>query len=110
MSPRPLGHRQAVDAFDAVGQLVLAPAFAAVLGTEHLTLAGGAIDAVRIGRALGDDHQRALHRHVVVEALPSLAEVAAAVERALVAHRGDAESGVHRPGVVPRTAANAGAS
>src|SRR5260370_6369139 len=83
---------QAVYAFDTVGQLVLLPALAAVLGAEHLALACGAVDPVRIGRALRDHHQRALHRHAVVEALPGLAQVTAAIERALVAHPGDPEA------------------
>src|SRR5713226_4801211 len=38
----------------------------------------------------------------MVEALPGLAEVTAAVERALVAHRGDTEGGVHRARIVLR--------
>src|SRR5262249_10096257 len=77
---RPLGRRPAVDALNAARQLGLAPASAAVPGTQHPTPAGGTINTGGSGRALGDDHQRALHRHVAVEALPSLAEVAAAVE------------------------------
>src|SRR5579883_97820 len=91
-----------IDAFDAIGEAVFAPTPAAILGAEDLALPRGAIDPRRIGRALRDDHQGALHRDAVVEALPAFAEIAAAVERALVAHRGDAQRRVHRLGIVPR--------
>src|SRR5579863_3190961 len=66
---------EAVDAFDALGQRIFVPTLAPILGAEHLTLAGGAKDPVRVGRALRDDHQRALHRHAMIETLPGLAEV-----------------------------------
>src|SRR5262245_40378902 len=106
--PASLRRRQRVYALDAAGQAVLLPALAAILGAEHLAAAGGAPDAVGIARAGRDDHPGAVDRHVVVDPLPALAEVLAAVERTGVALRRNAERGVHGLRIVRRDAHVAG--
>src|SRR5437868_2123050 len=73
---------------------MLAPRAAAVLGAEDLTGAADAVDAVGVGRVQRDGHHRRFRLDAVVEALPRLADVVAAVERAVLAAGGGAEARV----------------
>src|SRR5260370_36630963 len=91
---RALGAGERIAALHAVRQAMLAPRAAAVLGAEHLTGAADAVDAVGVGRVQRDGHHRRLRLDAVIEALPRLADVVAAVERAVLAARGGAEARV----------------
>src|SRR5258708_9573339 len=71
---------------------MLAPRAAAVLGAEDLTGAADAVDALGVGRVQRDGHHRRLRLDAVVEARPRLADVVAAVERAVLAAGGGAEA------------------
>src|SRR5256885_13932027 len=89
---RALGAGERIDVLDAFRQAMLAPRAPAVLGAEHLARAADAIDAVGVGRVQRDGHHRRLRLDAVVEARPRLADVVAAVERAVLAARGGAEA------------------
>src|SRR5262249_15391054 len=73
---------QCVDVLHALRQRHFKPAFAAILSAEHLAIARRDIDLLGVAVMQTDRHQRAVRRHPV-EALPSLADVLAAVERAV---------------------------
>src|SRR4029453_16604936 len=61
------------------------PSLAGILSAEHLAVVAGAdIDLLGIARVQADRHDRAVHLDLV-EALPALAAVGAAVEAAAVA-------------------------
>src|SRR5579863_8070727 len=96
------GERVAVG--DAVGQRVGLPALAAVLGAEHLAAARRAVDLLGVARMGGDRHHGARRIEALVEARPGLAEIARAVEPAMLARRRDAEAGVEGARVVRRDA------
>src|SRR5439155_12109184 len=97
---RALGAGERIDVLDAFRQAMLAPRAPAVLGAEHLARAADAIDAVGVGRVRRDGHHRRLRLDAVVEALPRLADVVAAVERAVLAARGGAEARVQHARVL----------
>src|SRR5215475_11075355 len=73
---------QCVDVLHALRQRHFEPAFAAILSAEHLAIARRDVDLFGVAVMHTDRHQRAMRRHPV-EALPSLADVLAAVERAV---------------------------
>src|SRR5438270_5577568 len=91
---RALGAGERIDVLDAFRQAMLAPRAPAVLGAEHLARAADAVDAVGVGRVQRDGHHRRFRLDAVVEALPRLADVVAAVERAVLAAGGGAEARV----------------
>src|SRR5262249_59153721 len=78
----PLAASQCVDMLHALRQPHFKPAFAAILSAEHLAIARRDVDLLGVAVMQTDRHQRAVRRHPV-EALPSLADVLAAVERAV---------------------------
>src|SRR6266446_10099459 len=94
----PAGDR--VDVSDPVGQLVLVPALAAILGPEDLAVARRAVDLIRVLGVQGHRHHRAPGLHAVIDAPPAPAQVVAAVERAVLAARGRAQAGVEGARVV----------
>src|SRR5215468_11237713 len=73
---------QCVDVLHALRQRHFKPAFAAILSAEHLAIARRDVDLLSVAVMQTDRHQRAVWRHPV-EALPSLADALAAVERAV---------------------------
>src|SRR5256885_1834675 len=73
---------QRVDVLHALRQRHFKPAFAAILSAEHLAIARGDVDLLGVAVMQADRHQRPVRRHLV-EALPGLADVLAAVERAV---------------------------
>src|SRR6516164_1506466 len=77
-----LAASQCVDVLHALRQRHFKPAFAAILSAEHLAIARRNVDLLGVAVMQTDRHQRAVRRHPV-EALPSLADVLAAVERAV---------------------------
>ncbi len=87
----PAGQR--VDVLHALRQRRLAPGRAAVLGAEHFAIARGDIHLLRVAVMQTDRHQRAVRLHLV-EALPGLADVLAAIERAVLRRGGDTQAGV----------------
>src|SRR5438876_7728439 len=89
------GAGERIDVLHALGQAMLAPRAAAVLGAEDLAGAAHAVDALGVGRVQRDGHHGRLRLDAVVEALPRLAHVVAAVERAVLAARGGTEARVH---------------
>src|SRR6266850_2806183 len=89
------GAGERIDVLHAFGQAMLAPGTSAVLGAEDLARTADAVDAVGIGRVQRDGHHGRLRLDAVVEALPRLARVVAAVERAVLAARGGAEARIH---------------
>src|SRR5215472_413517 len=78
----PLAASQCVDVLHALRQRHFKPAFASILSAEHLAIARRDVDLLGVAAMQTDRHQRAVRRHPV-EALPSLADVLAAVERAV---------------------------
>src|SRR5262249_45298536 len=80
--PPPLPASQCVDVLNILRQRHFKPAFAAILSAEHLAIARRDVDLLGVAVMQTDRHQRAVRRHPV-EALPSLADVLAAVERAV---------------------------
>ena len=78
----PLAASQCVDVLHALRQRHFKPAFAAILGAEHLAIARRDVDLPGVAVMQTDRHQRAVRRHLV-ETLPSLADVLAALERAV---------------------------
>src|SRR2546428_7764690 len=93
--PAGSGAGERIDVLHALGQAILAPRAAAVLGAEDLAGAAHAVDALGVGRVQRDGHHGRLRLDAVVEALPRLAHVVAAVERAVLAARGGTEARVH---------------
>src|SRR5262245_10903331 len=71
-----------VDVLHALRQRHFKPAFAAILSAEHLAIARRDVDLLGVAVMQTDRHQRAVRRHPV-EALPSLADVLAPVQRAV---------------------------
>src|SRR5262249_3037385 len=71
-----------VDVLHALRQRHFKPAFAAILSAEHLAIARRDVDLLGVAVMQTDRHQSAVRRHPV-EALPSLTDVLAAVERAV---------------------------
>src|SRR5580698_9363791 len=69
--------------------------------TEDFTVARGDIDLLRIGMMQADRHQRAVRLHLV-EPLPGLANVAAAIERAVFRGRGNTQAGIKRVRILRR--------
>src|SRR2546428_5615962 len=89
-----------VDILDATGQRRLAPALAAVARAESLADARDAVDLVGIGGVQRQRHHRRPRLHAVVQAAPRLAEIGAAIERAVLAAGGGAQAGVERARIV----------
>src|SRR5262249_16982588 len=77
-----LAASQCVDVLHALRKRRFKPAFAAVLSAEHLAIARRDVDLLGLAVMQTDRHQRAVRRHLV-ETLPSLANVLAAIERAV---------------------------
>src|SRR3989454_11791477 len=67
------------------------PALAAVLGAKHLASARRTVHPLGRLRAGSDAHQGAVDADVVVKARPGRAQIGAAIERAGVTHRGNAQ-------------------
>src|SRR5216117_2494531 len=86
------GAGERIDVLHALGRGILAPRAAAVLGAEDLAGAAHTVDALGVGRVQRDGHHGRLRLDAVVEALPRLAHVVAAVERAVLAARGGTEA------------------
>src|SRR5262245_60829235 len=74
---------------------MLAPRASAVLRAEDLARAADAVDAVGVGRMQRDGHHGRLGLDAVIETLPRLAYIVAAIERAVLAARGRTETRVH---------------
>jgi hypothetical protein len=67
----------------ALRQRHFKPAFATVLSAEYLAIACRDVDLLGVAVMQADRHQRAVRRRLV-EGLPGLAHVLAAVERAVL--------------------------
>src|SRR5262244_1674309 len=80
---------QGVDAL--CRERVRLPALAAVLGAKHLAPARRTVYPLGRLRAGSDDHQGAVDADVVVKAPPGRSQISAAIERAGVTHRGNAQ-------------------
>src|SRR5215510_3862280 len=80
---------QGVDAL--CRERVRLPARAAVLGAKHLAPARRTVYPLGRLRAGSDDHQGAGDADVVVKARPGRSKIGAAIERAGVTHRGNAQ-------------------
>src|SRR6202022_4727096 len=78
-----------------------APSFAAVLSAEHLAIARREVDLLGVAVMQADRHQRAVRRHLV-ETLPALTEVLAAVERAVFRCGRDAQTSIERVRILRR--------
>src|SRR5215468_11108495 len=89
-----LAARDGVEVLDAVGQALFRPRPPAVPRAEDLPAAADAIDLLGVAPVQGHRHHRALGLDAMVEACPALAEILAAVERAVLASRGRAQAGV----------------
>src|SRR5262245_26396504 len=95
-----LATRDAVDVFDRRRQGHRCPGLPSVLRTEDLPLIACAdVDLVGIRVMQADRHDRAMHLHLI-EALPGLARVLAAINASVLASRRDAERAVHRFGIL----------
>ena len=92
---------QRVDVLHALRQRHFKPAFAAIPGAEHLAIARGDVDLPGVAVMQADRHQRSVRRHLV-EALPGLADVLAAVEGAVFRCGGNAKAGIERAGILAR--------
>jgi hypothetical protein len=77
-----LAASQRVDVLHALRQRHFKPAFATVLSAEYLAIACRDVDLLGVAVMQADRHQRAVRRRLV-EGLPGLAHVLAAVERAV---------------------------
>src|SRR5437879_484968 len=71
----------------AFGEPALAPGLAGVLGAEHLADPGDGIDLARVFRMRDHPHHRRVGLDAMVEALPGLANIVAAVDRTVGAAR-----------------------
>src|SRR5271166_4134308 len=98
----PAGHR--VEVAGALRQPGLAPGAAAILRSEDLAEAGDAVDLVGVARMNRHAHHCRLGLDPVVEALPGLADIVAAIDRSVGAARRRAEAGVENFGIVRRDA------
>src|SRR5713226_4231461 len=96
--------RDRVDVLDLWRQRMLVPGPAGVLGAEDLTGAGDAVDLIGIAMMERHGHHRAVGLDAVVEARPRLAQIRAAVQRAVLAAGGRAETGVEHARVLGRDA------
>src|SRR5439155_26993690 len=67
------------------------PALAAVLSAKHLAPARRTVHPLGRLRAGSDDHQGAIDADVEVKARPGRSPIGAAIERAGVTHRGNAQ-------------------
>src|SRR5579859_2289662 len=74
---------QCVNVLYAGRQRRFAPRLAAVVRAEHFAVARRDIDLLGVTRVQRDRHQRAVRLHLV-ETLPSFADVAAAIKRAVL--------------------------
>src|SRR5262245_41731376 len=99
---------EGVDVLHAVGQPSLVPRPAAVLGAEDLAAAAHAVHLIRIARMQGQGHHGALGLDAAVEARPRLAEVVAAIEGAVLAAGGRAQTRVEHARILRRHADVAG--
>src|SRR5436305_4874725 len=79
----------------ALGQPALGPGLATVGGAEHLADARDREDLVRVFRMRHDAHHRRLGLDAVIEALPGLADIVAAIDRAVGAARRRAQRRIH---------------
>src|SRR4029077_17482624 len=91
---RKLAARHAVGVAHAFREAVLAATLAAVLGAEHRTGARDAIDLVGVLRMDRHPHHRRVGLDAVVEALPGLADILAAIDRAVGAACRRGERGI----------------
>ena len=96
------GASHAVDVLHVVGQSILLPRASAILRSEDLSAARGAVHARRIGRMHVDRHHRGIRFDAMIEALPALAEILAAIERAVGAARCRRKTGLHDFRIVRR--------
>src|SRR5947207_14106307 len=86
--------RHRVDVRDRARQRDRRPGLAALLRAEHLALVACAdVDLLGVGLVQADRHDGPVHLHLV-EALPGLARVLAAIKPAVLAGRSDAEGAV----------------
>src|SRR5262245_23506392 len=81
-----------VDVLDALGQVRLSPGATAVPRSEDLAVTGGAVDLIRVPGVQGHAHHGAAGGKAVIEARPGLAQVLTAVEGAVGAARGRAQT------------------
>src|SRR6516164_115021 len=93
-----------VEIAGAFRQPVLVPGAAAVLRAEDLPEARDAVNLVRVARMDRHRHHRRLGLDPVIEALPGLADILAAIDRTVGAARRRAEAGIHDLGVMRRDA------
>src|SRR5215472_12975434 len=91
----PLAAGDCVEIAGAFGQPVLLPGLAAVLRAKQLAGARDAIDLVGVARMHGDRHHRGFGLDAMVEALPGLPDIVAAVDRPVGAARRRAEAGIY---------------
>src|SRR5215203_4342149 len=94
-----LAASQRVDVLNVLRQRCLTPGLAAILRAKHLAITGGDIDLLSVRGVQANRHQRAVRLHLV-EALPALADVLAAIERAVLRRGGNAETRIERVGVL----------
>src|SRR5258708_3179017 len=88
-----------VDVLDLAGQRQGLPGLAGILGAEHLAVVARAdIDLTGVAVMQADRHDGAVHLDLV-EALPALAAIGAAVEPAVVARGGDRKCCIKRVGL-----------
>src|ERR1700728_2670783 len=85
----------------ALRQRRLAPALAAILRAEYFAVASSNVNLLRIAVMQAHRHQRAM-RLYFVETLPGLADIAAAVERAVFGCCRNAQTGVKRARILRR--------
>src|SRR6516162_3020267 len=97
----PLAASKRVDVLHALLQRHFKPAFATILSAEHLAIACRDVDLLGVAVMQTDRHQRAVRRHLV-EALPGLTDVLAAVERAVFRRGGNAETSIERVRILRR--------
>src|SRR5436190_24227004 len=94
--------RHRVDVLDRARQRHRCPGLAAILGAENLALVARAdVDLLGVGLMQAHRHDRTVHLHLV-EALPGLACVLAAIEPAILARGRNAERAVHGLAVLRR--------
>ena len=89
-----------IDVLNIFRQPVLMPARTTVLRTEHLAAACGTVDLVGITLMQPHGHHGAVCLDAMIKALPGLAQILAAIERAITAARCGAEASVHHPRIL----------
>src|SRR5919106_330364 len=95
----PLSASYRIDMLHFARQRHRLPCLAGILRAEHLAVVAGAdIDLGGIAVVQADRHDRAVHLDLV-EALPALAAIGAAIEAAVVAGGGDGERRIERVGL-----------